>query len=136
MGDSDLLKSDVFHRTQADGPVVSDATYNTVIGMVLCWGFFINWLIVQYIDTASLLEIGLVVFLIGYFASCFFGVYLFNTSKDPSISFLGYNFVVVPFGLVLDIVISRYPTRPIRIIVPFAACGSADFAKETGIRIE
>jgi FtsH-binding integral membrane protein len=48
------------------------------------------------------------VFLIGYFASCFYGVYLFNSSKQPAISFIGYNFVVVPFGLVVNVVVSRH----------------------------
>ena len=108
MADSDLLKSDVFERTKPDGPEVSIATYNTVIGLVLSWGFFVNWLIVRYVSTSSVVSINPVIFFIGYFASCFYGVYLFNSSKDPAISFLGYNFVVVPFGLVLNIVISRY----------------------------
>lgn len=109
MSDSDsVLKPNVFQRTQVDGPAVSDSTYNTVIGMVLCWGFFINWLIVRYVNTTSLLSVNPVIFLILYFASCFYGVYLFNSSTDPSVSFLGYNFVVVPFGFVLNIVVSRY----------------------------
>src|SRR5687768_3837015 len=46
--------------------------------------------------------------LIGYFASCFFGVYLFRNSTSPWVSFIGYNFVVVPFGLVINLVVSRY----------------------------
>ena len=104
----DFLKSNVFNRTNADGTIVSDATYNLVIGLVLCWGFLVNWLLVQYVSTAWLLSIGPVIFLIGYFASCFFGVYLFNSSKDPAISFVGYNFVVVPFGLVVNMIVSRY----------------------------
>lgn len=108
MGNSRPLKSDVFHRTHTDGPVVSNGTYNTIIGMVLCWGFFINLLIVRYINTTSLLQVSPVIFMIGYFASCFLGVYLYNSSKDPSISFLGYNFVVVPIGVVLNIGLSRY----------------------------
>ena len=103
-----MLKSDVFKRTYAEGAIVSDATYNLVIGLVLCWGFLINWLIVYYSQPESLIAINIWVFMIGYFASCFFGVYLFNTSTEPAISFIGYNFVVVPFGLVVNLVVSRY----------------------------
>lgn len=107
-GDSDMFKSDVWTRTQSSGAVVSDATYNMVIGVVLCWGFFINWLIVRYVDPALLRGINPWVFFIGYFASCFYGVYLFNTSEEPAISFIGYNFVVVPFGVIVNLVVSRY----------------------------
>lgn len=45
---------------------------------------------------------------IGYFASCFFGIYLFSKSNNPPVSFVGYNFVVVPFGLIINLVVSRY----------------------------
>jgi len=68
----------------------------------------VNWFLVQYINHLWLLNIHPLVFFIGYFASCFFGIYLFNSSKEPVISFIGYNFVVVPFGLVINIVVSRY----------------------------
>jgi len=112
MGESDSpLKSDVFERTQADGAVVSAETYNTVIGLVLCWGLVVNWVIVRAVDPGRLQGIPPMLFMLGYFASCFYGVYLFNSSKDPAVSFLGYNFVVIPFGLVLNIVLSRYDPR-------------------------
>lgn len=110
MADADLIESDVFERSQADGPVVSAATYNMVIGLVLCWGFVVNWLLVRHINPASLAAVNPWIFIIGYFASCIFGAYLFNSSKDPAISFLGYNFVVVPFGLVVNMIVSRYDT--------------------------
>ncbi len=103
-----MLESDVFKRTNSEGATVTDATYNLVIGLVLCWGFLINWLIVHYVSNAWLSSVNIWAFLIAYFASCFFGVYLFNSSTDPAISFIGYNFVVVPFGLVVNLVVSRY----------------------------
>jgi len=103
-----MLKSDIFNRSSTDGAIVSSETYNLIIGLVLCWGFLINWLIVRHVDTAWLLKINPWIFFISYFASCFFGIYLFNKSKEPAISFLGYNFVVVPFGLIVNIVVSRY----------------------------
>lgn len=104
----DIWKSDVFNRTRAKGAIVTDATYNLVIGLVLCWGLLVNWLLVRYVSSAWLLSINIWLFLIAYFASCFYGVYLFNKSTDPAISFIGYNFVVVPFGLVVNMIVSRY----------------------------
>ncbi len=59
-------------------------------------------------STSWLTSIDPRLFLLGYFVSCFYGVYLFNKSTDPAISFIGYNFVVVPFGLVLNMIISQY----------------------------
>lgn len=39
-----------------------------------------------------------------------FGVYLFNKSDKAFVSFVGYNFVVVPFGLIVNMVVSQYDT--------------------------
>lgn len=103
-----MLKANIFGRTKAAGAVVSDATYNLVIGLVLCWGLLINWLIVRYVSPAWLLSINPWLFFIIYFASCLYGVYLFNKYTEPAISFIGYNFVVVPFGLVVNMIVSRY----------------------------
>ena len=103
-----MLESDVFKRKTANAEIVSDSKYNLMIGIVLCWGFFVNWLLVVNVDPVFLRSINIWVFLIGYFASCFFGVYLFNKSDKPFVSFIGYNFVVVPFGLVVNMVVSQY----------------------------
>jgi FtsH-binding integral membrane protein len=103
-----MLKSDVYSRTKPEGAIVSDATYNLVIGLVLSWGFLINWLIVRHTSAEEIASINIWIFLIAYFASCFLGVYLFNSSSDPALSFIGYNFVVVPFGLVVNVVVSQY----------------------------
>ncbi len=103
-----MLKSNVFQRASADIVTVSPATYNFVIGLVLCWGFLVNWVIVREVNTAWLANINPWIFIAGYFASCFFGVYLFNKSEEPAVSFIGYNFVVVPFGLIVNLVVSRY----------------------------
>lgn len=103
-----MLKSDVFQRTGTDTATVSGATYNLVIGLVLCWGFLVNWVIVREVNTAWLANINPWIFFVGYFASCFFGIFLFNKSEEPAISFIGYNFVVVPFGLIVNLVVSRY----------------------------
>lgn len=108
MADSDLLRSDVFNRTQTDAVPLKDAVYNAVIGLVLCWGFGVNYAIVKVVPPEAPLALGLWPFLIAYFASCFYGVYLFNSSKDPLVSFAGYNFVVVPFGLVVNAAVHRY----------------------------
>lgn len=87
---------------------VGDFQYNLTIGLVLLWGFAVNWLMVRYIPVEPLLQINPWVFLIGYFASCLGGVYLFSRSTNPLVSFIGYNLVVVPFGLIINLVVSAY----------------------------
>ena len=103
-----MLEANVFQRTETTDIIISESKYNAIIGLVLCWGFFVNWLLVVNIDPLMLRKINIWVFLIAYFASCFYGVYLFRKSSDPLVSFIGYNFVVVPFGLVVNMVVARY----------------------------
>ncbi|XPF93513.1 Bax inhibitor-1 family protein [Colwellia sp. RE-S-Sl-9] len=102
------MEVDVFKRTETDDEIISASTYNFVIGLTLIWGFFVNWLMVQSISPESISSVNPIIFFIGYFASCFFGIYLFKKSNSPVVSFVGYNFVVVPFGLIINLVVSQY----------------------------
>lgn len=103
-----MMESSVFDRRSSGEAEISPRLYNLVIGVVLCWGFWVNWMMVGTISAESLRAISPWIFLIGYFASCFFGIYLFSRSDNPIVSFIGYNFVVVPFGLIINLVVSRY----------------------------
>lgn len=95
-------------RTYVADNTISTRLYNFIIGAVLLYGFLMNVFIVKTIPVASLLSINIWVFLIGYFASCFFGIYLFTKSDNPLVSFIGFNFVAVPFGLIVNLVTSQY----------------------------
>ncbi len=103
-----MLESDVFKRKEATGAILSDGLYNLAIGVVLCWGFFVNWVIVKNVDPMWLRSINPWLFFIGYFVCCIAGISLYNKSDDPFVSFLGYNLVVVPFGLIVNMVVSAY----------------------------
>lgn len=87
---------------------ISARMYNFIIGLVLLYGFAANWYLVTSIPTQTLAAIPQWEFLVGYIVSCFFGIYLYKSSDNPAISFIGYNFIVVPFGLVLNLFLSRY----------------------------
>ncbi len=104
------MKNTVFSRTESEshGRRISRNAYNFVIGLVLCWGFLVNWLMVKNIPYKTIIDINIWVLLIGYFASCFFGIYLFTKSKTAIVSFIGYNFVVVPFGIIINLVVFQY----------------------------
>jgi FtsH-binding integral membrane protein len=68
----------------------------------------VNWYTVSSVSVEYLASIHLLVFLAVYFGMCWLGIQIFSSSSDPWISFLGYNLVVIPFGLVLNLVVSRY----------------------------
>ena len=102
------MEESVFDRTSTTDPTISATVYNLIIGLTLCWGFVVNWLMVTNIAPEAIASINPWIFFIGYFASCFFGIYLFNSSTNPVVSFIGYNFVVIPFGLIINLVVSRY----------------------------
>lgn len=103
-----MYESNIFNRTETNAELLGESQYNLVIGAVLLWGFFVNWLLVVNIDPAFLRSINTWLFLGGYLASCFYGIHLFTKSDKPLTSFIGYNFVVVPFGLVINMVVSVY----------------------------
>ncbi len=99
-----------FNRTELNsvGTRISANVYNLVIGLVLSWGFLVNWLMVKSIPPEAIQSVNPWVFFIGYLAACFFGIYLFTKSDSPLVSFIGYNFVVIPFGLIINIVVAQY----------------------------
>ena len=105
------MESNVFQRTTTQDAIISDVKYNLTIGAVLLWGFFVNWLLVVNVDPQFLRSINTFLFLLLYFGSAWYGIRMFTTSDDPLKSFIGYNFVVVPFGLVINMVVSQYSTE-------------------------
>lgn len=104
------MAHEVFDRTEQDssGTELGAGTYNFIIGLVLLWGFGLNWYMVKTIPVETLLQIDTRLFFIGYFVLAMGGVFLFRKSSNPFLSFVGYNLVVIPFGAVINIVVSRY----------------------------
>ena len=92
----------VWKRTEVNAPVLSLRVYNTIIGITLLWGFSVNYVTVQSIPIENILAIPNWGLLIGYFLSCLLGITLYRGSDNPVVSFLGYNFVVLPMGVVLS----------------------------------
>ena len=61
------MENTVFQRTESESPGrrISANIYNLVIGMVLCWGFLVNWLMVKTIPYESIASINRLVFFPG-----------------------------------------------------------------------
>ena len=96
-----LSTETVWERRQAMGQEISDAQYNLTIGLVLSWGFGVNYLMIQSIPAEVMLGINHWVFLIGYFVAVLIGTSIYTKSDNPAISFAGYNIIVIPIGLML-----------------------------------
>ncbi len=103
-----LMKSEVFDRRETEQALIGRGVFNLILGAVLCWGFLVNWWMVDNIAPEAALAYGFWPFLIGYFVCCFVGIAMFTKSDKPLISFIGYNFVVVPFGLIVNLVVAQY----------------------------
>lgn len=97
-----LENNSVFER-KGTAHTMSANAYNLLIGLVLLWGFAFNWYLVSTVPTESLLSINKWVFFGGYFVSCLIGIFMFTASTNPIVSFIGYNFIVIPFGLILNV---------------------------------
>ncbi len=123
------MQNSVFNRSEneSSGKRISPSLYNMVIGLVLCWGFLVNWIMVKNIPYESIAHINPFLFFIGYFASCFFGMYLFTKSDQPLISFIGYNFVVMPFGLIINLVVAQYADSPDLVLQAVQVTGLVTF---------
>lgn len=81
--------------------------YNITIGLTLLWGFAINILMCIYC-TELFMSWNPMAVLIGYFVVCLIGIAMSSFSHNPFISFIGYNLVVLPVGVVLSIALAGY----------------------------
>jgi FtsH-binding integral membrane protein len=90
-----------------EGTIITDSKYNLIIGIMLIYGFLMNG-ILAYTTTEIVLNINPLVVIIGYFISCFIGSMLVVRSHNPVISFVGYNLIAVPIGLLLSVCLPGY----------------------------
>ena len=91
----------------SEDKIISDRAYNGIMLGVLIWGLLINVLLCYTVrDVYDYIHP--VLFLVLYIALAFGGIMLAAKSDKPLLSFLGYNMVVVPFGLVISTMVEAY----------------------------
>ncbi len=117
--------------------------YNLLIGGVLLWGFVINAIMCTYF-TEVFMSLNFYAVIIGYFVCALGGISLALSNNDPFVSFIGYNLVVLPVGVVLSIFIKLLEADPsiilntilvtggLTIFMMFAATIFPDFFKGLG----
>ncbi len=86
---------------------ISERAYNGVLAGVILYGLLANFLICAF-GTEFALSINPIALIIGYIVLCFAGTMISAKSQNPIISFIGYNMVVLPIGLVVAVVVAAY----------------------------
>ena len=87
--------------------IISDRAYNAVMIGVVVWGLLVNLILCAYVgDVYRYISPG--VFFVLYIVCAFGGIMLADRSRNPAISFLGYNLVVLPLGLVVSTLVQEY----------------------------
>lgn len=89
------------------GQIISTQTYNLIMGLTVAYGLLVNILICKYVGFTYAL-INPILFLILYFVLCFAGCIISRRSNNPVISFLGYNMVVIPMGMLVSTAVYIY----------------------------
>ena len=96
----------------ATGDQISARKYNAVMLLTLMWGFLVNAVMVEYLALPVMRlfsGIGPMWLFIGYFVLALAGVFISAKSQNPWISFLGYNLLVMPIGVMLCFILPGFP---------------------------
>ena len=87
--------------------LVTPQKYNMILCGTVLWGIVVNFILC--VTVGDVFEyVNPIVFYIGYFACCIIGILMSAKSKNPWISFIGYNLVVIPLGLVISTVVEEF----------------------------
>jgi FtsH-binding integral membrane protein len=96
-----LFKTNAFERTGTDS--ISERTFFGYLALFILYGllstYFATFFAPESFSTLGLIGIGIVIPLIGCFVSM---------SDNIGVSFIGYNMITIPLGLVLGSYIDRY----------------------------
>lgn len=87
--------------------ILSDRQYNIAIGLLLLWGFVINAIMCIFFPNVFM-SMNPVVFIVGYFVAAVAGISMSKFSRNPVVSFIGYNLVVLPMGAMLSLALPDY----------------------------
>ena len=112
---------------------ISSRVYNLIFGGCVCWGLLANYLICCFF-TDAVLSMNPLILIAGYVIFAFAGIMMSKYSTNPYISFIGYNLVVIPIGLVLSLTLESYggvdsyivqEAFLCTLIIVFIMCGAA-----------
>lgn len=102
--------------------IISSEMYNLIIGGVLLYGFIINAIMTAVFGDSiiSFVLTNPVAFYIGYFILAIAGTFMVRKSDNPVVSFIGYNLMVVPIGMVIAVSVTLYSAIGYNMVVAAA----------------
>ena len=89
---------------------ITPQAYNLIIGGTLLYGFLVNCLLVYFCadEAAAIIEGNPILYYVGYFVLVLIGSFMIHGSKNPAVSFVGYNFFVLPLGLIISYIVNAF----------------------------
>lgn len=91
----------------SDDTVIPERKFNAIMIGVVLWGLVINVFLCKTVGDVYA-YINPVLFMVLYLVLAIGGTIIAAKSDDPLVSFLGYNMIVVPFGLVISTLVEGY----------------------------
>ena len=91
------------------GHYISRRAYNLALGGLVLYGLIVNLILCTIPEVTELYyTMNPIVFLIAYFALCLSGCAISAKSDNPIVSFIGYNMVCCPMGVVVSACVAGY----------------------------
>ena len=88
--------------------IISARAYNVIMGMVVLYGLVVNYILCATVGASIYYSIRPVMFQILYMVLAFGGTFIALRSDNAIVSFLGYNMVVLPLGILVSAVVEAY----------------------------
>ena len=93
----------------ANSDTISRRTYNLIIGLIVLWGVGVDTFICMFFkDTLVRSFQSNWAMILIYLALVIGGLVVIHVAKSPALSFVGYNLMVVGFGITLAMVVEYY----------------------------
>lgn len=91
---------------------ISARSYNTIMCGTLLWGFLVNVLMIVFLAEpimALAFRVNPWIIFIGYIVLAIIGIIMSAKSTNPVVSFIGFNLLVVPMGVMLCLMVPGLP---------------------------
>jgi FtsH-binding integral membrane protein len=91
---------------------ISSRTYNAIMCGTLLWGFLANVLMVAFLAAPMMnlaMRVGPLWLFVGYIVLALVGIMMSARSSSPVVSFIGFNLLVLPMGVMLCLLVPGLP---------------------------
>ena len=110
------------YQNASGAEVISESKFNLILGGCLFWGFLVNCILCS-VFADSIVDFAYnngIMFFISYFVLVVIGNLMVTKSDNPAMSFVGYNLIVIPVGMVISMALSIYVAEGYASIIPVA----------------